>query len=62
MVFHVEVNFSSFPFGAGFGQEGRDQAQEGSFVGKETGDAGAAFDFLVHAFDGVGGAQALLMS
>jgi hypothetical protein len=61
LVFHVEVNFSSFPFGAGFGQEGRDQAQEGSFIGKEAGHAGAAFDFLVDALDGVGGAQAPLM-
>jgi len=45
--FHVEVDFSGFPFLAGLGQQGCDQPQEGGFIGKETGDAGAAFDFLI---------------
>ena len=61
MVFHVEVDFSGFPFFTGFGQQGRDEAQEGSFVGKEAGDAGAALDFLIHPFEGVGGAHSFLM-
>jgi hypothetical protein len=59
--FHVEVDFAGFPFFAGFGQEGGDEAQEGGFVGKEAGDAGAAFDFLVHAFERVGRAHFLLV-
>ena len=58
MVFHVEVNFAGFPFVAGFAEEGGDEAQEGGFIGEEAGDAGAAFEFLVDAFERVGGAQA----
>ena len=61
MVFHIEVNFSGFPFVAGFGEDGRDEAQEGSFVGKEAGDAGAAFEFFIDAFERVAGAQAALV-
>ena len=38
MAFHVEVNFPQFPFVAGFGQEGRDQPQEGGFIGEDAGD------------------------
>lgn len=61
MVFHVEVSFSGFPFFAGFGQERANQAQEGRFIGKEAGDARAAFEFFVDAFDRIGGAQAALV-
>ena len=57
MVFHVEVNFGGLPFVAEFVEQGGDQAQEGGFIGKETGDAGAAFEFLVDPFQGVAGAQ-----
>ena len=35
MVFHVEVDFSSFPIVAGLGQESGDQAQEGFFIGDD---------------------------
>jgi len=58
---HVEVDFSGFPFFAGFDQKGRDQTQEGGFVGKEAGDAGAALEFLIHPFQCVGGAHFLLV-
>ena len=61
MVFQVEVNFSGFPFVAGFGEDGTDEAQEGGFVGKEAGDAGAAFEFFIDAFERVAGAQAALV-
>ena len=61
MAFHVEVNFSGFPFVAGFGQEGRDEPQEGGFIGEDAGDAGAPFEFLIHAFQPVGGAQSFLV-
>ena len=61
MVFHVEVNFAGFPIFAGLGQQGGDQAQEGRFIGKETGDAGAAFEFLVDAFQRIGRAQTFLV-
>jgi hypothetical protein len=61
LVFHVEVNFSSFPFVAGFGEDGTDEAQEGGFVGKEAGDAGAAFEFFIDAFERVAGAPAALV-
>ena len=61
MVFQVEVNFSRFPFVAGFGEDGRDEAQKGGFVWKEAGDAGAAFEFFIDAFERVAGAQAALM-
>ncbi len=48
--FHVEVDFSGFPIVAGFAEERRDQAEAGFFIGKDAGDAGAAFEFLVDAF------------
>ena len=35
MVFHVEVDFSSFQIVAGLGQESGDQAQEGFFIGDD---------------------------
>ena len=59
--FHVEVNFSRFPFITGLGQDGADEAQQGGFIGKEAGDAGAAFEFFVHPFERIGGAQTALM-
>lgn len=61
MAFHVEVDFSGFPFFAGFDQQGGDEAQEGGFIGKEAGDAGAAFEFLIDPFQGVGSAQPFLV-
>lgn len=61
MVFQVEVNFPSFPFLAELGEEGADQAQPGGFIGEEAGNAGAAFEFPVDAFERVAGAQAALM-
>lgn len=61
MVVHVEVDFSGFPIVAGFGQEGGDQAKERFFIREDAGDAGAAFEFLVNAFQRVGGAHALLV-
>ena len=61
MVFHVEVDFSGFPFFAGFGQQGGDQTQEGRFVGKEARHTSAAFDFLIHALQRIGGAQPFLV-
>ncbi len=62
MVIHVEVSFSGFPFIAGFGQERADQAQQGRFIGEQTRDAGAAFEFHVDPFERVGSAQAALVS
>ena len=61
MVCHVEVDFSGFPIVAGFAEERRDQAQEGGFIGEDAGDAGAAFEFLVDAFQRIGGAHPLLV-
>jgi hypothetical protein len=61
LVLHVEVNFSGFPFLAGLGEQRGDETEEGSFVGKDAGDAGAAFDFLIQALQRVGGAQAFLV-
>ncbi len=61
MVFQVEVKFSGFPLVAGFAQERGDQAQEGGFVGEDAGHTGAAFEFLVDAFQGVGGAHPFLV-
>lgn len=62
MVFHVEVNFSGFPFLAGFSQQDGDQAQEGCFVGKEAGHARAPAQFLIDAFQGGGGSHPALTS
>ena len=62
MIFHVEVDFSSFPFITCLGEDGADEAQEGSLVGKEAGDACAAFEFFVDAFERVAGAQAALVA
>ena len=61
MGFHVEVEGSSFPLVAGFDQERGDQAQEGFFIRKNAGDAGAAFEFLIHPFQRVGGAHPFLV-
>ena len=61
MVFHVEVDFSGLPFFAGFRQQGRDEPQQRRFVGKKAGDAGAAFGFLIHPLQRVGGAQPFLV-
>jgi hypothetical protein len=58
---HVEVNFGGLPFIADFVEQGGDQTQEGGFIGEEAGDAGAAFEFLVDAFQGVAGAQSGLV-
>ncbi len=49
--FHIEVDFSGFPFFAGFAEECGDQAEEGGFVGENAYDAGAAFEFLVDALE-----------
>ena len=61
MVFHVEVNFSSFPFITHLREDGADQPQEGCFVGKKTGHASPPFEFLVDAFERITGAQAALV-
>jgi len=58
---HVEVDFGGEPVVGDFCEDGAGQAQEGGFVWEDGGDAGAAFEFLVDAFEGVGGAQAALM-
>ena len=58
---HVEVDFSGFPVLADLDGQSGDEAQEGGSVGEKAGDAGAALEFLVDAFDGVGGAQAGLV-
>jgi len=59
--FHVEVDFLGLPVVANFVEQGGDQAQEGGFIGEDPGDSGAAFDFLVDAFQRVAGAQATLV-
>ena len=61
MAFHVEVNFSGFPFVAELGQQRADQAQERGFIGKEAGEPGAASEFLVDPFQCIGRAQSALM-
>ena len=61
MVIHVEVDFGGLPFIADFVEQGGDQTEERGFIGEETGDAGAAFEFLVDPFQGVAGAQAQLL-
>lgn len=61
MAFHVEVNFSGFPFVAGFGQQCRDQPEEGGLIWEDAGDMGAPFEFLIHAFQPIGGAQSFLV-
>ena len=58
----VEVDFSGFPIFGDLGEESGDEAEERGFVGEDAGDAGAAFEFLVDPFEGVGGAEALLVS
>ena len=58
---HVEVNFGGEPFVALLAEKGGDKAQQGGFVGEEGGDAGAAFEFLIDALDGVAGAHAPVM-
>ncbi len=59
---HVEVDFSGFPLFACFAEESCDQAEQGGFIWKDACDASAAFEFLVDAFERIGGSQASLMS
>ncbi len=59
--FHGEVNFSGFPIVADFGEQGGDEAEEGGFLGKEAGDAGATFEFLIHALQRIGRAEFFLV-
>ena len=40
-----------------FHEEGRDEALQSGFGWKDAGDAGAPFEFLVEAFEAVGGAE-----
>lgn len=56
-----EVSFGGFPMVGSFREEGGDQAEEGGFVWKDPGEAGAAFDFLIEPFEGIAGAQAALV-
>ena len=57
---HVEINFGGEPFVILLAEEGGDEAQKGGLVGEKSGDAGAAFEFLIDAPDGVAGAHAPL--
>lgn len=43
-----------------FTEKGGAEAEQGSLVSKDGGDAGATLEFLVDAFEGVGGAEAAL--
>ena len=61
MGFHAEVNFAGFPLLADLCQQGGDEAQDGRFVGKQSGDMRAAFDFLIHTFHRIGGAKFFLV-
>jgi hypothetical protein len=61
LAFHAEVDFSGFPFIAGFAQERGDQTEEGRFIGEDAGNAGAAFEFHVDAFQRIGSAHSFLM-
>ena len=58
---HVEVSFRGFPIVGSFSEESGDEAEEGGIVWEDGGDACAAFDFLVDAFEWVAGAQAALV-
>ena len=70
VLIHVEVRFGGFPIVGSFREESGDEAEEGGFVWKEGDDTSAgalsaveraAFEFLVDAFEGVGGAEAVRM-
>lgn len=58
---HAEVNFGGGPLVASLSVQSGDQARQRVHVGEDGRDSGAAFEFLVHAFDGVAGAHAFLM-
>ena len=58
---HVEVSFRGFPIVRSFSEESGDEAEEGCIVRKDGGDASAAFDFLIDAFERVAGAKAALV-
>lgn len=59
---HVEVNFTGFPLGTGFDEERGDESKDGGFVWEKTGDAGAAFEFQIDPFQGVGSSEFELMA
>ena len=60
-VFQVEVDFAGHPVFVALGQQGRDQTQAGGGVGEDRGDASAALDLAIDAFEAIGGAQANLL-
>ena len=54
---HVEIELRrGFPVIADVAEQSGDEAKEGFRVWEDASDAGAAFDLLVDAFSGVGGA------
>jgi len=59
--FHVEVDFSGFPLVADLDEQGGDESKDRSFIGEQTGDASATFDFLVDALQRIGGSEFALM-
>jgi len=59
---HIEVNFTGFPLGTYFDEERGEEAEHGGFIGEETGDARAAFEFKIDAFQGVGSSEFELMA
>ena len=54
----VEIDLAGHPLLVALGEERGNEAQTGRSVGEDRGDAGAALDLAVDAFEAVGGAQA----
>ena len=59
---HVKVAGSIEPFLVLFRGEGAHQAQAALLVGEDADDLGAAFEFLVEAFEEVGALEVFVMS
>ena len=57
-VFQVEIDLAGHPLLVALGEQSGNETQTGCGVGEDRGDACAAFDLAIDAFEAVGGAQA----
>ena len=55
--FQFEIDFAGHPVLVALGQQGRDEEETGRGVGEDRGDASAALDLAIDAFEAVGGTQ-----
>jgi len=48
------LGIASFLLFIGFNENGRDESEESSLIGKERSDSGSSFDFTIESFEHIG--------